>query len=453
MEKFWNCFAEVIRNLLDHTNEGFWQRYKSLDKTLLRREFATVFPNIWDKQTNQIKRLSNSLMTDELINVFCEYMEGCEKKGKNDNMVYSLYQFDYGLEALIHTYQGRGIVEKAQTLNRNEKKTQIQLIGRTTCFWERRSRGSQHRLSLGSYLKNCMFIDKKEMNGFCIQHYYGQDGLFRHAMIRKKLRIGFSPLASENCIQIKEFSCLGERKFQARCVRNYGDRLCAALRRAEEKGIDILFFPEMLGTQSAQQQVQRYLREEWIATGRRYPDLVILPTIWKDRKNVAVVLDQKGDVIFKQEKQYPYFLERENGELREDIDPNRKINVLHCEGLGRMMILICKDFLEMDHLNRLLKWIRPTILFIPSFSTGFYDFENMANLCKPYDCHVFWINSCAAEHYAGMNKKENFDTIALAAIHGKRGYNREKICRQERCRAENNICESTCLFDEEIRFE
>lgn len=57
----------------------------------------------------------------------------------------------------------------------------------------------------------------------------------------------------------------------------------------------------------------------------------------------------------------------------EGIRPDYEIYVLHCQGIGRMVIAVCRDALIAEYMFLLLNIIKSTLRIIPSFSTGSYD--------------------------------------------------------------------------------
>ena len=124
--------------------------------------------------------------------------------------------------------------------------------------------------------------------------------------------------------------------------------------------------------------------------------------------NTVTVLDRFGNVICRQNKQYPFCLEYDRTVWMEDIRTNMVVNIIHYEGIGRIAILICKDFLTTRYMEQLMRCFKLTLIIVPSFSTGSYDFCQSFDVCAHDDCNVIWINTCAAME---KGKEANFKNI------------------------------------------
>ena len=68
---------------------------------------------------------------------------------------------------------------------------------------------------------------------------------------------------------------------------------------------------------------------------------------------------------------------------------------MHIRGLGRILVIICRDFLEVKEVEDIFNEIRPTLVLIPSFSTGFHDFDVIKGIGEAHECVMGWVNSCA----------------------------------------------------------
>lgn len=87
--------------------------------------------------------------------------------------------------------------------------------------------------------------------------------------------------------------------------------------------------------------------------------------------------------------------------------------------MGRMGILICKDFLIDDNRKLLCDILKTTLILVPSFTTGEHNFEILLSQKFQNDCNIAWCNTCSATNVKGA-KIENFNTIAAITSYGLR---------------------------------
>ncbi|MCM1541287.1 MAG: hypothetical protein NC121_08495 [Blautia sp.] len=189
------------------------------------------------------------------------------------------------------------------------------------------------------------------------------------------------------------------------------------LRRAVDEQADILVYPEMLGTEELAEYLSGKLdlRDNILDNG--FPRLTICPTIWKQNRNYCKVLDDIGEVVCEQQKHHGVDLKQFKS--KEDITSDRVIYILHCYGIGRIAIAICKDFILTDYLRILAEYLKVSLLLVPSFTSGDYQFRELASKYPEKDCNVIWINTCSARW---LNKDgEAGASVSLAYLPGRRG--------------------------------
>ena len=118
-----------------------------------------------------------------------------------------------------------------------------------------------------------------------------------------------------------------------------------------------------------------------------------------------------------------------------------------------MSILICRDALERDFLQAILDILKITLLIVPSYSTGSYDFSENLEMCRAYDCSVVWINTCSA---VPDGKRAEDGMIGLVKRTGKKTIFRNGEYCQKFSKCINNQggeeC-SRCIFTEKLYFE
>lgn len=102
------------------------------------------------------------------------------------------------------------------------------------------------------------------------------------------------------------------------------------------------------------------------------------------------------------------------------------------------------------YLEQLMRCFKLTLIVVPSFSTGSYDFRRSFDLCAHDDCNVVWINTCAA---IKKGKEANFESV---------GYVRKRVSRNDdesQMLSKMTICDGAfegkcnhdCLFYETIQ--
>ena len=180
------------------------------------------------------------------------------------------------------------------------------------------------------------------------------------------------------------------------------------------------------------------------------PSLIILPSVWEKNMNTVTVLDRYGNVICRQSKQKPYLKEHDGNVFLENIKTNLVVNILHFEGIGRIAILICKDFITTKYMEQLMRCFKLTLIIVPSNSTGSYDFRQSFDVCAHDDCNVIWINTCAA---IKEGKEDNFRNIGYVRKRiGRYDDDSQKLCEMPVCGgAFGGNCRRDCIYFETIR--
>lgn len=83
--------------------------------------------------------------------------------------------------------------------------------------------------------------------------------------------------------------------------------------------------------------------------------------------------------------------------LVENISSDVGINlfVLHVKGFGKIMFLICKDFISKEY-EKLIDSVMPELIVVQAYSTKFSTFKTAAQSICPNNSYVFIGNSCNA---------------------------------------------------------
>ena len=95
--------------------------------------------------------------------------------------------------------------------------------------------------------------------------------------------------------------------------------------------------------------------------------------------------------------------------------------------------------------------LRASLILVPSFSTGDYPFKMISYYGFPYDCHIVWINTCAAEHICPVGSRP-LDTVGMIYNPGKSGY-REKPIELKRSECNRQCTECLKTYEADIKGE
>lgn len=122
------------------------------------------------------------------------------------------------------------------------------------------------------------------------------------------------------------------------------------------------------------------------------------------------------------------------------------------EMLGHSKIIenmeeILQEFPDGEETQYPVNILKVTLLIVPSFSTGYYDFEANLRVCESFDCNVVWTNTCSA---VPVSERETSDTVAFVLKTGKKTEIRNGLCRFKRKKC-GGICRD-CLYLQRIYF-
>lgn len=396
MEEIYNVMAEIICYFFENVSPEFYQHFnnrtkKSIDN--IRSRISHEIPQLFSANGEGVARLE---APESVLHGISRFFKVCKENQKTDDLLQLLIILDCSLEKRMQwEYESRqgGCFE--EYLNNNWKKCKTGLLPRCSCRWERRHRGSQHYGRIDSYFQNILIVDYRQWEGWRIMHYFLPNSLLAKAEEEEKLSVAFSPYKTEDDFVINRYIESEEQKFSVQYTGNPEadlEKMKKIIELAAENSVSIIIFPEMLGNTVMEEAIAEYLMEPiWQERGGP-PALILLPTVWNNHTNTACLLDGTGTVICRQCKQYPYILP--DG-YEEDILPDRTVYLIHGEGIGRIAIMICRDFLTVDYLSRVLTGLKTTLILVPSYSTGDHDFEQVLGKLLSEDCCAIWTNACS----------------------------------------------------------
>ena len=299
------------------------------------------------------------------------------------------------------------VKQKFLCLNTNYESTGIYILPRVSSILEGKNQLEMQEKMFAHiiYIKASQLIVGGEK--YTIENIYPQADTITAVQNYEKLRIVVSPLTHGDVLDVNEVCTKSGSGFEIRGLKapqNVENRVKKIINLACERKADIVLFPEMLGTDFMG------TKEFWKAISNsqtNMPMITVLPSIWHEGKNELCAFDSAGLQLFTQQKQFPYYHNKNNEEynvpayrsyLKEAIyDMDRKINIFHWEGIGRIVTVICRDFITPDYRDMIIKIFQPTILLISSFSNGDKPFIDGMFSTAPYNCCCVWINACAAK--------------------------------------------------------
>lgn len=272
-------------------------------------------------------------------------------------------------------------------------------------------------------LKNCRYrIDKEKIVvNHVVMSWHTKDAKHPGAF-----RVAFTPLTRETNLLNWEETHVGdkcERQFEEPKKSDYLEKQFKKVVACVTKNglaIDLLFAPEMLGTKNMYQNDDVYIEDVLQECGddeESKPKIIILPSRTTQKHNFCYAYDNLGTRLGEQHKMFPFKSMAQHYDEALDNNGIIKYLVIHIPGYERIVILLCKDFLEDDDQLRELiyKQINPTLVIVPSYTIGETDFIETLPSVKKYGTSVVWGTCCGAPRaespYIGAASMIRMDSI------------------------------------------
>ncbi len=402
-----------------------------------------------------IRQLKKDDLDDKLYDEIGEYISVLKDRSEIFTMIALVQVIDEAMKDLllekIREYQTDDF---SVVLNTNRETTGIGLLPRCSCVWERKHRLSHSYNRLDNYLFHFLLIENSILGELIDKHIFLPDDMFHDFSVKNQLKIAASAVRAEKHFAYdyytrNDIQCFSVSYDKTKAEKD-NEEIWRMIGESGNNSCDIIVFPEAL----ANCETDEYIRQRIISLPsedqNKIPSLIILPSVVDKNMNTVTVLDRFGNVICRQNKQYPFCLEHDGTVWLEDIRTNMVVNILHYEGIGRIAILICKDFLTTKYMEQLMRCFKLTLIIVPSFSTGSYDFCQSFDVCAHDDCNVIWINTCAAME---KGKEANFENIGYVRKRiGRNDDDSQKLCEMPACEgAFAGKCNSHCIYFETIR--
>ncbi len=429
MLDLYNIVAGLCSDIVSSCSEKFFVEYSCVspaEKSRIAKVVQAEIPALFQESDNGVgvRELSSENLTTE----FLENLKSLVNRLKADLDYYALLGLLQILDQAMASLLNLAIAEFEQekfsiVLNTNRESVGVGLLPRCSCIWERKHRLIHRYNNLESFLYNILLIENSVLGELIDKHYFLKDELFPHFKERHAVKIAATPLRRERNFKVqltdKDKIQYFNIAYENHSFESDNELVWKKIWTAAENESDIVVFPELLGNVETTDYVANKIKSLSPDDAAKIPSLIVLPSYWEKNRNVVTVMDKFGNVICKQNKQNPFRKEFNGVGYLEQISSNLVVNVLHYEGIGRIAIMVCRDFLETEYMQQLMRCFKLTLIIVPSFSTGSYDFRRSFDLCAHEDCNVVWVNTCAA---LIKGKEANFQDV---------GYVRKRISRNE----------------------
>ena len=446
----------IIRSCHD---DSLFMKYRCLTperREDMLRDISGNVPLLFETgQHTVIRQLNKEDLNSRFYSSLSGYISVLQIRNDLCTMIALVQVLDEALKSLLlEQIRACQTDDFSVVLNSNRETTGIGLLPRCSCVWERRNRLSHSYNRLDNFMIHFLLIENSILGELIDKHIFLPDNFFPDFSARRQLKIATTPLRLErhyieeeyvnNDIQYLRISYDREKSAED------NDEIWRKIITAAENKCDIIVFPELLGNSETAENISRRLRALSAGEQKNIPSLMILPSVWERNMNTVTVLDRFGNIICCQNKQNPYLKEKDGSVFLENIRTNMVVNILHYEGIGRIAILICKDFLTTKYMEQLMRCFKLTLIIVPSNSTGSYDFRQSFDVCAHDDCNVIWINTCAAMK---KGKEDNFKNIGYVRKRiGRYDDDSQKLCEMPVCGgAFSGSCRRDCIYFEVIR--
>lgn len=250
--------------------------------------------------------------------------------------------------------------------------------------------------------------EKYVVHNIVVPYEYDESGAKSNA--DGNLRIGFIPVSDKTDLVKPQYINEKEGRYELRKLYIEGPtdeeiinvRLRRGLELACANNVDIVFAPEMLGTNQTEQYSGNYnmfvrqIYSNAIMQNQKPPLITIMPSLWRNRRNSAAIIYRDGSVLGKQEKYMPYI--DFNSCAIEGIRQKKQKDfyLIHINGVHRIAVAICAEFIDCFASDFICGQLGATLVIVPSFSHGEKDFVNKLGALFPYGTSVVWGDCCGA---------------------------------------------------------
>lgn len=418
MKKVFNIFARAINCILkmDVSEREYAEILVSISGNSMDGNIMNGLPSQIMRSNGTWKEILPSVIDKQFCNELDRYYQKSRKK--KENLVFLVYVLDKALKGLFDASVCiERDVEELKPLNTNVGNIRLALFPRVKCRWEHKSQGSCYRNNLENFMHNFFYCETGNIKDVEIHNYIVSKMFFRSLEAEKELTIAVSPVTSKDILVSESYKRNNKRYFHIIGLQEKEIIKCnveSAVAHAVEKKANILLFPEMLGSKDMISDILG------TCDFRKVSSLVVWPSIWKKTKgdrnntNTSLITLHKGKSVVEvcRQSKKDSFINYDDNTVEDLSSPKTwVVNIISCEGIGRIGILICKDFLIDKNRKLLCEILKTTLILVPSYSTGAHNFDILLPQFFERDCNIVWCNTCSAAMLKGA-KIENFENIA-----------------------------------------
>ena len=187
-----------------------------------------------------------------------------------------------------------------------------------------------------------------------------------------KLRVAVIPFG-EDCML--EF-CRDEGVlFHVEYTQEYREkgkaRALMLLDRALQEKANIIIFPEFVCSMEVQEAIRQRL-VHWGKQDVRMTEnllLVIAGSGWIEDNNIASLYSYSGSLLGHNYKYSHYFGEKEGELWLENLkNPGKDVTIIDIDGVGKVMVGICRDVCDRTYIRTLAEIFAPQFLLVPAWS-------------------------------------------------------------------------------------
>ena len=457
-----NIIAELCSLIINSCTEEFFVHYSCIsnaEKFRINELILEKIPVFFEKETQGLKIFEiHQFSEEELTESLFADINDIVEKFKSRNYYFAIVGLIQILDESLETILQKRIAEFQEddfsvVLNTNRETTGIGLLPRTSCVWERKHRLSHSYNRMDNFLFNMLLMENSILGELIDKHFFLKKDLFPNFRENKSLKIAATPLRLNRGFNVIPYSEDMVQYFKIEYdesdYQSENELVWQKILSSSQNESDIIVFPEMLGNPKMTGFISEKIKSLPAEEQQKLPSLIILPSFWEKKGNTVTILDKFGNIVCRQSKQNPFRADLNGTGYLEGILSSLVVNIFHYEGIGRIAILICKDFLTTKYMEQLMRCFKLTLIIVPSFSTGSYDFRRSFDLCAHDDCNVVWINTCAAIE---KGKEQNFDNIGYIRKRISRNDDEaQMLCKMPICEtAFKGECHRDCIYYETI---
>ena len=457
IQQIHNLIAELCSFIINNCDEEFFVHYSCVSQKDIDRSKNVIKPYIPDlfDSHQDVHILNDSEITENLVNNLEKISHKLQSENDYSCIMNLTVMLDQAMENILQEEFTQFLdLDYTTVLNMNRETTGVGLLPRCSCAWERTHRLSHCYNRMDNFLTYYLLMENSILGELIDIHHFLKPSIFPNFGNNQSIKIAATPLRLEPDFTFRKRDngkmYYYEIDYDEKTNNKNNSLIWSKIIESSKNNCDIIVFPEGLSNSETLSYVQAKIHNLSVDQQAQLPGLIILPSLCKENDNTATILGRNGEILFQQKKQNPVRWMMNGVPYLENITPSRVINILHYEGIGRFAILICKDFLTTKYMEQLMRCFKLTMIIVPSFSTGSYDFQQSFDICAHDDCNVVWINSCAALE---PGKESNFKNIGYVRKRISRFDDEsQKLCAMPICQnAFKGKCDHSCIFFEEIK--